>query len=155
MQYSESVYAMWAAYLHSLGEEMDSTEKTFTAWSFCDNEPDARELADLVKAGRKRATASAYWTFEAGVEPMPAVGDYSVIIDWAGEAQCIIQTTGIEIVPFNEVTAEFAAREGEGDSSLEYWRRAHRSYFPRALQEIGRQFEETMPVVCETFEVVY
>ena len=86
---------------------------------------------------------------------MPAVGDYSVIINWNGEAQCIIRTTSVEIVPFNEVTADFARTEGEGDRSLDYWRRVHWECFTRELQAIGKRPQETMPVVCETFEVVY
>ncbi len=146
---------MWRAYLLSLGENPSSTDKTFTAWHFCDNEQDADELAALVKAGRKRATASAYWAYEDNREPLPEVGDYSVITNWDGEAQCIIRTTSVQIVPFGQVTADFARTEGEGDQSLDYWRRAHWASFTRSLQAIGKSPAEMMPVVCETFEVVY
>ena len=155
MQHSNSVQEMWKAYLRSLGQDPTTTDKTFTAWHFCDNEQDADELAALVKAGHKRATASAYWAYEAEQEPVPAVGDYSVITDWDGEAQCVIRTTSVEIVPFNEVTADLARTEGEGDRSLDYWHRVHWACFSRELSAIGRCPEETMPVVCETFEVVY
>jgi uncharacterized protein YhfF len=117
MQHSNSVQEMWRAYLRSLGENSTTTDKTFTAWHFCDNAQDAHELAALVKAGYKRATASAYWAYEDNREPLPTIGDYSVIINWEGEAQCIIRTTSVEIVPFNEVTADFARAEGEGDHS--------------------------------------
>jgi|GEM_PF-132006 len=152
--YSNSVRAMWSAYLGSLGEGPTTTGRTFTAWHFGDNEQDARDLAALVKAGRKRATASAHWAYEAQ-EPLPAVGDYSVIVDWQGEAQCIIQTTSVAIVPFKQVTARFARTEGEGDRSLGYWRRVHWASFTRELQAIGKCPTEEMPVVCETFEVVF
>ena len=155
MQHSNSVQEMWKAYLHSLSENPTTTDKTFTAWHFCDNEQDARELAALVKAGYKRATASAYWAYEDNQDPLPTVGDYSVITNWEGEAQCIIRTTSVEIVPFLKVTADFARTEGEGDRSLDYWRRVHWASFTRELQAIGKYPEETMPVVCETFEVVY
>jgi uncharacterized protein YhfF len=86
---------------------------------------------------------------------VPAVGDYSVIIDWTGQAQCVIRTTSIEIVPFNEVTADFARTEGEGDRSLDYWRRAHWAFVTRELQAVGKSPTEAMLVVCEKFEVVY
>jgi uncharacterized protein YhfF len=155
MQALSSTQEMWQAYLHSINETPSSTEKTFTAWHFCDNENDANKLAALVKAGGKSATASAYWEYEHDQEPIPTVGDYSIIINWEGEAQCIIRTIRVEIVPFNEVTAEFARSEGEGDLSLDYWRKVHWEYFARYSQSINRQPEETMPVVCETFEVVY
>jgi uncharacterized protein YhfF len=155
MQHSNSVQEMWRAYLRSLGENSTTTDKTFTAWHFCDNAQDAHELAALVKAGYKRATASAYWAYEDNREPLPTIGDYSVIINWEGEAQGIIRSTSVEIVPFNEVTADFARAEGEGDQSLGYWRRVHWASFTRELQVIGKCPEERMPVVCETFEVVY
>ena len=52
-----------------------------------------------------------------------------------------------------EVGAEFAAKEGEGDGSLFFWRDAHRQYFTRECDRIGRRFTEDMPVACERFEV--
>lgn len=154
-QHSSSVQEMWRVDLRSIGEDPTTTDKIFTAWHFCDNEQDAHALAVLVKAGHKRATASAYWVYENDQDPLPTAGDYSVITNWAGEAQCIIRTTSVEVVPFDQVTAGFARTEGEGDRSLDYWRRVHWASFTRELQVIGKCPEETMPVVCEIFEVVY
>ncbi len=155
MQHQSSIQEMWNAYLHSLGEDPATTEKTFSAWHFCDNAPCADALADLVKAGRKRGTTSTLWEYEAAQDPLPAVGEYSVITNWEGQAQAIIRTIGVEIVPFNQVTAAFAWTEGEGDRSLAYWREVHWEVFTRSLAAYGRRPAETMPVVCETFEVVY
>ena len=155
VQHSASVHDMWKAYLQLLGEEPATTAKTFTAWHFCDNEADANELAALVRAGEKRATASALWAYDTDGEPLPRVGDHSVIIDWEGEAQCVIRTTSVEIVPFNQVTADFAQTEGEGDRSLDHWRRVHWECFTRDLRAVGKGPEETMPVVCEKFELVH
>ena len=155
MQDPSSAQNMWRAYLQTIGEEPETSEKTFTAWHFCDNEQDADELAALVRAGRKRATASAYWAYEYDEEPIPEVGEYSVITNWHGEAQCVIRTTSVKVIPFNEVTADFAEAEGEGDRSLAYWREVHWAFFSRELKALGRQPDETMPVVCEEFSVVY
>ncbi|MCK8115729.1 GNAT family N-acetyltransferase [Anaerosoma tenue] len=130
-------------------------DATYTAWHFCDNQADADELADLVLAGRKRATAGALWSYEAEGEPLPRPGDLSVVTDWSGTPRCVIRTTSVEVVPFGSVTEEFAAAEGEGDGSLDYWRRAHRAAFEREAVLTGRAPSEEMPVVCERFEVVY
>lgn len=126
----------------------------YSAWYFCDNEQDANELAELVYDGIKRATASLYMLYN-NEDELPKVGDLSVIINWDGVAKCIIKTINIDIVPFKDVTEEFAATEGEGDKSLAYWKRAHWSYFSREMKELGKEPNEDMLVICEKFEVVY
>ena len=61
----------------------------------------------------------------------------------------------VEVVPFDRVTHAHAAAEGEGDGSLEEWRRTHWEYYQRELA--GTEFEprDDMPIVCEYFTVVY
>ncbi len=145
---------LWKAYLSTLPEELASTLH-YTAWHFCDNEADANELAELVLAGVKRGTASSLWTYEVTGDSVPVVGERSVILDWSGNAKCIIQTTHIDLVPYGEVTEAFAAIEGEGDKSLAYWRAAHDPFFTRECERLGLVFNESMPVICEQFEVVY
>jgi uncharacterized protein YhfF len=154
MTESDSVKQIWQAYIDTVGEAAASG-LNYTAWHFCDNESDAQELADLVNAGVKRATSSALWEYENDVDPIPCVGDYSVIIDFHGNAQLIIKTTKVDIVPFNRVTEEFAAKEGEGDKSLAYWRKLHRDCFSRYIELYGLTFDDDMPVVCEQFDVIF
>ena len=112
-------------------------------------------LARLVLNGEKTATASAYPLYELENEPLPAVGAYSVILDSRDRAVCVIQTTRVTVVPFCEVSAEHAYREGEGDRSLRYWREVHEKIFSEWMREAGLCFEQDMPVVCEEFEVIY
>ena len=78
----------------------------------------------------------------------------SIILDSNDEAVCIIKTTKVYVVPFNQVTEDHAAKEGEGDCSLEYWRKVHREFFTEELKEIEKEFEENMLVVCEEFVVL-
>ena len=130
-------------------------ETPYQVWYFGDGRELADELAALVTAGKKTATASLYWEYEAEGEAMPQVGGYSVITSFDGEPQCILQTTEIRILPFEQVDAQFAADEGEGDLSLEYWRDAHWRFFSRACERLGLQPGPHMPVVCERFRKVY
>lgn len=124
----------------------------YTAWAFGAS---ADELARLVLEGKKTATASAYDLYAKSGEPLPKEGEYSVILDGAGEAVCIICTSKVYVVPFCEVSAVQAYKEGEGDRSLAYWRKVHRDFFTRALAEAGLVFDENSRVVCEEFAVVY
>lgn len=146
---------MWRAYLDSIGESPRYTSKTLSSWHFCDNEADADELAELTRLGIKRATTSSLMYFQAGGHPIPQPGDVHVITNWAGDAVCVIETVRVQIVPFNEIDAEYAAEEGEGDKSLEYWRRVHWDYYHRELAGTGYAPAEDMPVVCEHFRVVF
>jgi uncharacterized protein YhfF len=53
------------------------------------------------------------------------------------------------------VPEEHAYKEGEGDSSLAYWREVHQAFFTQEMILIHRTFDEGMRVVCEEFELVY
>lgn len=122
---------------------------------FGDSEEMADELADLVLRGVKRATAGSLWSYEDSGVRAPRPGDLSIVIDGAGVPLCVIETLSVEVVPYNEVTAEFAAIEGEGDGSLSYWLQAHKRYFERECTAAGRAFSPDMLLACECFEVVY
>lgn len=146
-----------ARFWHDFASAVGGVDDTrfYEAFFFGDSEQLANELAALVLQGTKRATAGALWSFEAQGKRLPVPGDLSIVTSWTGEPLCVIETRAVDIVPFDEVGAEFAAAEGEGDGSLSFWRDAHRQYFGRECAGAGRRFTERMPVVCERFDVVY
>lgn len=124
------------------------------AWHFCNNQEDADELAELTIRGIKRGTASLYYWYQCEGERLPLVGDYNIITDYEGTPKCVIRVFKVDIVPFKDVSEKFAFIEGEGDKSLAYWKKVHVKFFTEDLKEKNIQFNETMKVVCETFEVV-
>ena len=149
------VAVLWAEYLGTLPESARSVLGEPEVWAFGDGPELADELGALVKQGIKTATADLVWTVEFEGRSVPKAGDYSVILDGAGDPLCIIETTSVTIQPYEDVPPEFAYDEGEGDRSLDYWRQAHWRYFGRRCADIGRQPSLTMPVVCEHFRLVY
>jgi uncharacterized protein YhfF len=155
MDKQAAVEAFWQAYLASLPAGAERPEEPYEIGYFADNEQDADELGELVRAGTKTATCGSLWWYEAENEAPPKVGDLFIVTNWAGDPLCIVETTEVQIRPFNEVDAQFAYDEGEGDRSLAYWRRVHVEFFTRELAEIGREPTETMPLVCERFRKVY
>ena len=124
----------------------------YEAWAFGEA-PD--QLALLVKDGIKTATCSAYDLYQHENESLPKAGEYSVILNSRKEAVCIIQTTKVYVAAFDQVTAEHAFKEGEGDRSLEYWRKVHESFLQKELAAINRSFDRNTRVVCEEFKLVY
>jgi len=149
------VEAYWRAYLATLPDASPASDEAYEAWAFGDGPGLADELGALVLSGRKTATCSALWEVEAGEEPMPRVGEKSVVLDGRGEPLCVVETTEVELRRFDEVDEQFAYEEGEDDRSLESWRGGHRRYFSRTLPAIGRRFSEDMPLVCERFRVIH
>lgn len=139
---------MWADFAAERGIK----DTDYDAWAFGD---DADLLARLVLTGIKTATSSALPCYELEGEPLPAAGEYSVILSSRHEAVCVIRTERVSIVPYREVSAEHARREGEGDLSLEYWRQVHKAFFTRELANMGLHFTPDMPVVCEEFRRVW
>lgn len=127
----------------------------YQAWAFGYGKEVADDLSDLVVKGIKTATASNYALYEVENEPLPKVGDYSVILDGDEKAVAIIETTSVEICPFDEVTAAHAFLEGEGDRSLAYWRDVHETFFKQELEEINQPFHDKISVVCERFVRVF
>lgn len=129
--------------------------KPYIAEPFGDNPALADELGSLVLSGRKSATCSAVWNYEAEGEPFPQVGNLWLVLDGRNEPMCVVETVEVTMRTFNEVDADFARAEGEDDLTLESWREGHRRFFTRTLAPIGKEFSETMPLICERFRVIY
>lgn len=124
----------------------------YEAWAF-GGAPD--ELAELVLRGIKTATSSGYDLYFADGEEPPVVGEYSVLLNSRNEAVCILRTTKLTVLPFDEVGADHAYREGEGDRSLSYWRAVHESFFSEEFRSSGLVFTAKSRILCEEFEIVY
>ena len=149
----EVLKAYWAAFLESGSVQTPPSEPT-DVFAFGNTPELADALGDLVVRGVKTATTSALWAYAEG-EPLPSVGDLSIVISGTGQPLCIIQTTEVTTKPFSQVDAAFAYDEGEDDRSLAYWRAAHARFFSETLAPLGKPFQHDMPVVCERFRVVY
>jgi uncharacterized protein YhfF len=153
MSIPPSIQDFWNSFTATLGQ--DPAARGYEVFHFHDTAAGADELAALVLAGKKRATAGLLWAYEAEGKALPKPGDLSVVTLFSGQPVCVIETRSVEVVPFSEVGADFAATEGEGDGSLAYWQRAHTAFCGRECQRLGREFTLNAPVVCETFAVVY
>lgn len=153
MSIPSNIALFWDGFSAEVGQ--DCSDRFFEAFHFDDNEATANELADLVLAGVKRATAGLLWSFESAGGSPPKPGSLSVVTYWDGKPACVIETLDVKVLPFEQVAAEFAAVEGEGDGSLEYWRRVHWAYFGRECARLGREPSLTMPVACERFNVIF
>lgn len=153
---SEAVSDYWQAFREALrGERPGLPEEPPDAWQFGDSAELADSLAELVLEGTKTATAGLLWEYEAEGVAVPVPGKLEIVLNSRDEPVCVIEYTSTEVVRFEQVTAEFAALEGEGDLTLAWWRDAHWRYFSRRCEVFGREPAMDMPVVCEQFQVVW
>jgi uncharacterized protein YhfF len=151
----DRIEAYWNHYLETLPADSPVRAERYVAEAWGDSPQLADELGTLIAEGAKTATCSALWEYEAEGEPLPSVGLKAIVLDGTGDPLCIVETTEVAVRPYDEIDAQFAFEEGEGDRSLDYWRNAHWRFFSRTLPSIGKQPTTEMPLVCERFRVVY
>lgn len=145
----------WQEFLSTLAKGSPYHHKSYFAEGWGVGPEMANKLGALIVDGTKTATCSALWEWEAEGESLPEVGTVTIVLDGSGAPIGIVETTEVTIRKYNEVSADFARDEGEGDLSLRYWREAHKNFFSRFLPEIGKEFSEEMPLVCERFRLIY
>jgi uncharacterized protein YhfF len=115
------------------------------SFSFGDSPALADELLELVLMGKKTATC---WLASEGAKGAE-VGKRWIAKDGKGRPRAIIETVELTRRRFEEVDEAFAYDEGEGDRSLDYWRRAHSDYFTAQSA-----FSKGMELYCERFRLI-
>ena len=113
------------------------------------------ELNALALAGKKTATTSF---------PVPdslhwGVGDLSIGLDENDKPCFVMRTTELIVRNFEDVPESFARNEGEGDLTLEWYRKEHISFYNsggyrgKEIESFGDGTGEK--VLCERFEIVW
>lgn len=147
-----AVAAFWADYCRAASVP-ESTP--YQAWYFGDSPELAHQLVELVLHGPKRGTAGAGWAVDREPELGAVPYGYSVVTERDGTPRCVIRTTTLERKPLNQVDAQFAWDEGEGDRTLPDWLDGHRAYFQRECAAEGVPYSDDMAVQLERFELLY
>jgi len=153
MSKTDSVRKFWKEFCAENAEV--NPDEPYQVWFFDNNRESSKKLVELVLLDRKKATASLAAGNESDAEDGGIVGGYSVVTDFDGNPRCVILTTEIRRLPFTEVNAQFAFDEGEGDRTLEDWRRGHRRFFTECCRDSDIAFDESMLVDCKRFELLY
>lgn len=109
-----------------------------------------QELLGLVLSGPKRATAGLLSDYEIEGEALETVGEQLVLVGDDGRRVGVVEITEAHVVPFAEVSDDFAEAEGEGFTGRLDWATAHRAFWER----IGRRIDDRTPVVCLRFKLI-
>jgi uncharacterized protein YhfF len=106
-------------------------------------------LNGYVLHGRKRATAGVLAEYDEEGEVLEHVGERLVLLDSEGLEVGRVDVTDVVVRRFDDVPWEFADVEGEGFSSVEDWRDAHRRHWARE----GRDITPDTQIVCLRFDL--
>ncbi len=148
-----SAKRMWGDYLdHHLEYAFSGEPRIGPLGSTPDQ---AEQNLKLVLKGTKRSITHSLLGMQHRRENLPKIGDFTIVTDWEGEARCIVRTVAVHLKPFFNISPSYAKLEGEGNGTLEAWKKSHWDLFTEELKAYGRTPHDSMIVVCEVFDKVY
>jgi histidinol-phosphate aminotransferase len=112
----------------------------------------ADEGAALILDGTKTLTSSPFWDYPDG--KIPFVGALSVLLDGARVPRGIVETMRVEIMPFGAVTEDMARAYGEGERTVQWWRRVIGAWYRASAMRHGAVFTDDTPIIWEWIAVV-
>ena len=117
----------------------------------------APEAADagavLILNGTKTLTSSPFWDYPDG--KIPFVGALSVLLDGSRRPRGIVETTQVEIMPFGAITEAMARAYGEGDRTVEWWRRVMGAFYRGSAARHNATLADDTPHIWEWFTLVH
>jgi uncharacterized protein YhfF len=150
-----NVERYWEQFLSSIPVGKERPTSYLEAFGFGFSVADARHIASLVLAGTKTATGTVLWASQADGKTVPTRGDFSIVTLGGDDPVCVIETTDVRTIPFDEVTEDYAWHGGEGDRSMAAWRSMYWNYIERECRRLALAPSPKTPLVMERFRVVY
>ncbi|MEU0215968.1 ASCH domain-containing protein [Streptomyces sp. NPDC006265] len=116
-------------------------------------------LVAAILSGAKTTTTGLVVDYEHEGDPLPDIGDRSVVVDSDGRPVAVIEVTDMRVVPLAQVDLAHVVDEGEGHSSVAEWRENHERFWHgedmrTALEDPGFTVDDTTPAVLERFRLV-
>jgi uncharacterized protein YhfF len=87
------------------------------------------QLVAAILDGSKTSTTGLVADYEHEGDPLPAIGERSVVVDSADQPVAVIEITGVRVVALADVDLQHAIDEGEGDTTVAGWRANHESFW--------------------------
>jgi uncharacterized protein YhfF len=112
----------------------------------------ADEGVTLILNGTKTLTSSSFWDYPDG--RIPFVGALAVLLDGSRQPREHCRDNAGEIMPFGAITEDMARAYGEGERTVEWWRRVMGEFYrPSAARHCEALTDDT-PHIWEWFTVV-
>jgi uncharacterized protein YhfF len=102
-----------------------------------------------VLSGAKTSTSSLLSDYApVTAEPLPAVGQRLVLVDYSDRPVGIVETTELRVMPAGQVDLQFARDEGEDFETVSEWRAAHERFWS------DHTITDETPIMCERFRLI-
>ncbi len=144
----------WQTYLENL-QPSESPETLFVTTGYAGGPEITDRLLRLYLEGTKTAGSSLLEDFLTANDPVPQVGNYWICLASDGEPGCILRTMRIETHKFKDIPDQVAIAEGEGDSSVAYWKRVHAELYAPHLKAWGLSQIDEATVITEFFRLSF
>ena len=82
-------------------------------------------------------------------------GDRIVFLDADKISRCVVELDACEKLPFNQVEERHTAGEGPAARDVKVWRNIHSAYWGKWLATRGQSFHEEVPVLWQSFRLLY
>ncbi|MGW0431974.1 ASCH domain-containing protein [Micromonospora sp. NPDC003197] len=87
------------------------------------------KLVAAILSGEKTSTTGLLADYQIEDEPLPEVGQRSVVVDSADRPVAIIEITEVRVVRLGDIDFAHAVDEGEGYESVADWRAGHEGFW--------------------------
>jgi len=116
-------------------------------------------LVGAILAGAKTSTSSLLADYERDGQPLPEVGERSVVMDSGDRPVAVIEVTEVRVVRLGDVDLRHAIDEGEGYESVSAWRAGHEDFWHSAevraeLGDPAFTVDDDTLMVAERFRLV-
>lgn len=149
----EDIYGdFWEAFLEETGTPETTAVSRYTY--FGDSEEASVAALEQLLSGEKTAVSHCVPAYLTTKQPMPRVGDYTMVTDFYGNPCCILHTTDVAIVPLPEISDALILQDCPGADRAQWLEARHREYASLA-ERFGFHYHEEIPVLVETVELVY
>lgn len=111
------------------------------------------ETINSIIKKEKRVFASCIYTYDSFFKTMPVENAYTIVTH-KSRPKCIIKTTKVETVEFKNIS-ENNIKNDLSYKDVDLWKSNHIGIFEHECRDALRVFNPSVPIVIETFELVY
>lgn len=142
----------WAAFLEQTGADPSRAVSRYTY--FGSSEEESVTALEQILSGEKTAISHCIPDYLTKKQPLPRVGDYTMVTDFYGNPCCIVQAVDVLIAPLPEVPASWISQDCPGLSRAQWLSEQHAAYAALAARG-GFHANADNPVLLEQVQVVY